>query len=324
MVPTSNKLWVANSNAPGDDNLQAFASARLAATATADATVATKSGVGRKIAFDRDGNLWAVGGTTGDPLVLRIPVAALATSGAKTPDRGINIAGLDCIPAAGALAFAGDGSLWVGSTCKQQIYKLGAAQLAGTGTDNGVTPALTIAAANGAEGLAFDKAGNLWVGTGDDGHLLRFDAASLASASATPSATLTAQTAGGAALHPGWLAFDATGNLWTSDFGGNVVFSFPATQLAGSSGQIVMPPALITVGVNALLAGMAFDEGGGLWITLATGKFGRLAPAQLTVTTSAGAPTVPERVITGSALGSAEDMAFYPAPAALPLYSALP
>ncbi|CAN5469411.1 hypothetical protein BH09MYX1_BH09MYX1_63350 [soil metagenome] len=49
-----------------------------------------------------------------------------------------------------------------------------------------------------------------------------------------------------------------------------------------------------------------------------------IAPSQLTVTTDPGNPTVPERVITSTNLGYGEDIALYPAPAALPLFSALP
>ena len=52
--------------------------------------------------------------------------------------------------------------------------------------------------------------------------------------------------------------------------------------------------------------------------------FGRLTPGQLMVSSSAGAPTMPERIITSASIGYAEDVALYPAPAALPLYSALP
>jgi hypothetical protein len=129
-IPTSNKIWVAASNSPVDKNTHGFASSLLGATASVEATVATRSGAGREILFDRDGNMWAKGGTTADPTVLRLPASAFAVSGNPTPDRKINIAGLDCGPGVAALAFDKDGSLWVGSPCKSAIYKLGAAQLA--------------------------------------------------------------------------------------------------------------------------------------------------------------------------------------------------
>lgn len=319
-IPTSNKIWVAASNSPVDKNSHGFASSQLGATGNQEATVATKSGAGRRHVFDRDGNLWAVGGTTADPTVLRIPAASLAASGPVTPDRKVDISGLSCSPRSTALAFDQTGALWVASACSDSVYKLSADQLSASGT---VTPAVKLTATDPG-GLAFDKTGNLWVSAGGD--LARFDAATLASSTAAPAVVLKAKTkvTGGAELHPGALAFDATGNLWTYDFGGNVVFNYPSTELTGTTPKDVVPPALVTVGVGALLEGLAFDEGGGLWTTFSQGKFARLAPPQLTVSTDAGSPTIPERVITSANLGYSEDIALYPAPASLPLYSALP
>jgi hypothetical protein len=321
-LPTSNKLWIANSNPPNDANTQGYESSLLAAAGTVAASVAVQSGAGRKEAFDRDGNLWALGGTTADSTVLMLSADALAVSGTRTPARTIGVPSITCLPAVADLAFDSSGNLWFTSACSAKVYKLSAAQVAAGGT--AVTPTLAIATLAGAEGLAFDKSGNLWV-SNDDAQLLRFDAASLASASATPALTLTAKTsATGGDLHPGWLAFDATGKLWTADFGGNIIFPFATADLAGTGTKGVVPAVQITVGVGALLEGMAFDEGGGLWITLDAGAFGRLSPAQLGTSSGAGAPTTPDRVIPASGLGSGEDIALYPAPAALPLYSALP
>lgn len=218
------------------------------------------------------------------------------------------------------MAFDRTGSLWYGAGCKKSLYKLTPEQLAASGD---VTAALQIALPGDVQGLAFDKAGNLWVGSGDAA--LRFDAASLGSASATPAATITVKTdANGGELHPGWLAFDASGNLWSNDFGGNIIFQIPAAAQSGTGAKTVVPPALVTLQVGALLGGMAFDEGGGLWVTYSQGKFVRLTPALLGVTTNGGAPTTPERIIASPQVAYTEDLAFYPAPAALPLYSALP
>ena len=321
-IPTSNKIWISTSNAP-TGNTVGIPSAGLGATGSPTASSALATAIGRHVAFDRDGNLWANGGTVGDSTLVRIGAASLAAPTGKVPaDRNINIAGLDfCSPAVGGLAFDKDGALWVGSPCKKAIYKLTAAQLA---TDATVTPALTIPFAAEAQGIAFDKSGNLWIGTGDE--LDRLDAATLTSASATPSLKLTVTTkeTGGSPLHPAFLTFDASGNLWSNDFGGNIVFQFPAAELSGTTNKAFVPPALVTLQVGALLGGMSFDEGGGLWIAYSAGKFIRLAGAQLTTTTDPGHPTVPERVISSPQVNYTEDIAFYPAPAALPLYSAVP
>lgn len=80
----------------------------------------------------------------------------------------------------------------------------------------------------------------------------------------------------------------------------------------------------MTVSVGGIPDGMAFDEGGGLWMPLRPGTLVRFSPAQLLVSTGAGAPTAPERVVTGTSLGYASDPAFFPAPKALPLFHALP
>jgi sugar lactone lactonase YvrE len=322
-VPTSNKIWLSTSNSPDSTNTQGYASAMLAATGMATATIGVKSAAGRHLAFDKDGNLWANGGTVGDPQLVRFPAASFAASGSIMADRKINIAGLDCLPGVTSLALDKNGALWVGSSCKMNLYRIDPMQQTST-TD--VTPALTIPFAMGAEGLAFDKNGNLWVATGQDAHLARFDAASLTSATAMPSTVISAQTkaVGGSPLHPGWLAFDASGNLWSNDFGGNIVYQYTAAALGGSGMQMYVPPALVTIGVAALLGGMAFDEGGGLWITASQGKFARLTPAQLTVTTDPGMPTMPDRVISGTTLGYGEDIVLYPAATGTPLVSANP
>lgn len=322
-ISTSNKLWIAVSNAPGGAGTQGFASATLGVAGAPPATVAITSGAGRKLAFDRAGNLWASGGTTADPHLLRLPAAMLGASGTKEPDRKINIKGLDCLPAISGLAFDRDGALWVASTCQGRLFKLSAFEQLGDSGD--VTPAVSIAFP-GALALAFDRSGNLWVSTGDEGHLARFESDSLGSATATPALVLAPKReAGGAALKPGLLAIDANGDLWSTDFGGNVIFRLLKADPGGASGpREVVPPVQLTLGVLALLEGIALDEGGGLWVTYSQGKVARLSPAQLTVSTGAGAPTTPERVISSASLGYAEDLAFFPAPAALPLHSALP
>lgn len=321
-VASSNKLWIAVSNAPAAAGTQGFASAVLAVTGAPPASVAISSGAGRRLAFDHDGNLWASGATTADPQLLRLPAATLAASGAREPDRKINLKGLDCLPAISSLAFDAGGDLWVASTCKGRLFRLRAGEL---GDSWDVTPTVSIAFP-GALALAFDRSGNLWVSAGDEGRLARFDAASLGSATATPALVLTPKReAGGAALQPGLLAFDADGDLWSTDFGGNVIFRLPKAELGGAAAtREIVAPVQVTLGVLALLEGIAFDEGAGLWVTYSQGKVARLSPAQLGVSTGAGAPTTPERVISSTSLGYAEDLAFFPAPAALPLYSALP
>jgi len=320
-IPSSNKLWITNGSSPTDAGLLGFASSTLAAAGSPAATVAAKSGAGGSIAFDKDGNLWASGATTADSTVLRLPAADLGASGTKTPDRKINVKAIACLPATAGKAFDASGNLWVASPCDKRVFRLLATDLASSGDASFTVSMVT---EDGAQGVAFDATGNLWVT--DATKLYRFDAASLSTSTSPPSATLSIKTKSdgtGAPLKPGWLLFDGSGDLWSSDFGGNVIFRIAKADLAATGSKDVVPPTQITIGVTALLEDMAFDEGGGLWTSFAGGKFIRLAPAQLTVSTGPGAPTTPDRILSSPDMGSALGFAFYPAPANVPLFSAL-
>lgn len=312
-VPTSNKLWLANGNAPAQ--LVAYASASLGQSGAPAASVAATGPGGKAIAFDQDGNLWAFGPTVADAMLNRIPATAFAGSGKKTPDRQINLKGVECVPALSGLAFDLAGNLWVSSACAHAVFRLAAADLSASGD---VTPVVKLTGPDAPEGLAFDQDGNLWVGAGSA--LVRYDAAHLSAGAAAADLTLQAQEKNMAVLAANGLALDRDGNLWADDFGGNVLFRLAPAERQGSGMKTVTPAVRITVPVGALIEGLAFDEGGGLWLTYSMGKFARLSPAQLGVSTDAGMPTVPQTVISSADVGSAAGMAFYPAPPGLFLY----
>ena len=222
-IPTSNKLWMDNDNLPsGSSPLLGFAASLLSSTATQSPSVSAGTVNLRDLTFDKDGNLWGIGGTTADPNLVRYPASSLGSSGSKTSDRSINIGGFSCSPG------------------------------------------------------------------------------------------------------PTRLAFDASGNLWVMAFENNVLYQLTPTDQSGSGSQILTPAIQVSVPVSAVLEGMAFDEGGGLWITYEAGKFARLSPAQLGTSSTSGSPTNPERIITSSSISSAGGLALYPAPAGLPLYHRLP
>jgi streptogramin lyase len=317
-VPTSNKLW-ANNGSGGNGSLLGFAASTLSASGAPAATVAAETSTGRDLAFDKLGNLWALGAT--DTSLRRFPAGSLGAGGAKTADRNINLQGLTCVPPTTGLAFDTSGNLWVSSTCEKKVFRVTAEQLAASGD---VTPAVALSTVKSAGGVAFDKSGNLWVSDPDDGHLFRFDAAALSASTSTPNLTLTTLRAAPGDLHASWLAFDGNGNLWANDFGGNVIYRLTPADQGGAGAKTVTPGVQVTLSVGALLEGMAFDEAGGLWTATGAGKFARLAPAQLGVSTGPGAPTTPETVISSADVGYIGNLAFYPAPAALPLHHALP
>ncbi|MDX2013242.1 MAG: hypothetical protein SFW67_23805 [Myxococcaceae bacterium] len=323
-VPTSNRLWVGNS-AGGTGNLHGFDSAALRATGTAASAWNQDVAGSASAAFDRDGNLWALGNTTADPLVVRFPAGAFAASTRPMPDRRIDLAAVRCFPRASALAFDPQGNLYVASPCQKEVYRIDAAQLA----SEMPTPAVTLTGFQSPSALAFGPGGALFVGDNGADEVVRYEASALSGASPMPTVKLKARRstmpADTSVFGVTALAFDLAGNLWAFDFGSsNVVYHFPAVELTGSGTKSLQPGVRITVAVTGIPEGLAFDEGGGLWLPMRQGDVVRLAPEQLTVSTGAAAPTQPDRTITGSALGYARDPAFFPAPKGLPLFHALP
>jgi sugar lactone lactonase YvrE len=323
-VATSNRLWVGNGSG-GMGSTHAFDAASLGATGTVASSWNGNLAASAATAFDKDGNLWALGNTTVDPLVGRFPATGFAMATAPALDRRIEVPSVDCFPRASAIAFDKNGNLFVASSCKREVYKLPASSLEGSGS---VTPSLTLTGFMGLSGLAFDKDGNLWVSDSSSDQVLRYDAASLDGASAMPTRRVSVRKSDQpndmSALKPDALAFDKDGKLWSYDFGANVVFAVSAADLSGTGLSLATPLVRISISVSAVLEGLAFDEGGGLWLPYSAGKLARLAPAQLTVSTGSGAPTVPDTIITGSSLGSVQGPAFYPAAKGTPLFHALP
>jgi sugar lactone lactonase YvrE len=323
-VATSNRLWVGNGSG-GMGTTHGFDSASLRATGTVSSAWNANVAASRSIAFDKDGNLWALGNTTVDPFVARFASASFATASAPMPDVKLELPGLGCFPAGKSLAFDKDGNLYVAVTCKREVYRFAAGSIGASGA---LTPALTLTGFMAPEGLAFDKDGNLWVSDSGTDEVLRFDASALASGSATPARRLKVrksdQPADLSSFKPDALAFDKDGNLWSYDFGLNIVFSVPPSEQTGTGMRNATPTVRISIPVSAVLEGLAFDEGGGLWFPFSATRLARLSPSQLTVSTGAGSPTMPDTIVTGSSLGSAQGPAFFPAPKGTPLFHALP
>lgn len=253
-IPTSQRLWTNNSNGAGD--LLGFSGDSLGATANAEPDVSAVAGAGKDVTFDADGNLWTMGATLAEPHLMRFPRYALGSSGEKAPDRSIDIAGVECLPAMRAFAFDREAALWV-STCGGRIVKLGAAELEAAGE---VTPAVALSGLGDNGDVAFDIDGNLWVTDGD--RIARYDAARLAASSdAAGDLLLAVQSSGdGPALSPTNLAFDGSGNLWVIDFGGNLLSKVPLTDLTGTGEVDVVAQTTLALSVSALLERPAFDE----------------------------------------------------------------
>lgn len=321
-VPASHSLWATHGN--GDGEVASFPGDALGATGTTPGTgyeVGVPSAA--DVIFDRSGGMWICSGS-GE--VRHFAAKDLGTGGTKTPDITLTSADFQAgIPGPSALALDKSGNLWVALVAQKKIVQIPAA---GAAAGN-ATPSVVLAGDlfDGLGGMEFDKSGNLFVGAND--RILRFDAAHLATSASPAVPDLTLETLSGGALintlsTPSGLAFDASGNLWVAFFANNIVARLTPAELAlvgDKTGASALTPAIqLQTPPAGNLEEIAFDESGGLWFTFATGQVARFAPAQL----GASAEPTPATVVTGTVVGSTKGLAFFPAPAALPLYSALP
>lgn len=324
-ILSSAKLWLVNDPPKngGDPYTHGYAEASLMASGTVGEAVGAGTRRPRDLTFDAEGNLWIIGGTTVDPTLIRYPAGALGTSGSKTPDRSLSVSGFTCLPGAEALAFDPLGNLWLSIPCANKVVRLSAAQLGASGS---VTPGVEITGLSGPKGLAFDSLGNLWIANTGAKQVVRVNASRLGASTSGPDLTIQSRTPGPvvSTLGADRLAFDSSSNLWVAAFGANVLYRLTASEQTGSGSRTLTPGVQVSLPVSALLEGMAFDEGGGLWISYSAGRVARLSPSQLATSSTPGSPTVPDRIVEGSNLGYAGSIALYPAPAGLPLFYKVP
>ncbi len=322
-VPSSNKLWVSGNS--GSNKLRAIVAndLNITSTVTPSVVLTTKPSVTAPdtVTFDKKGNLWVID-TAG--FLKRFPANQL-TTGEKAYDVIISGNALSAgVPGPNSMAFDANGNLWVSVTFSDKVLKYNANQLSTSGSPN---PSIEIKTPGTPSGLAFDVSGNLWVTITDNDRTVRYDASRLTSSTdAAPDLSIEAKTPGpviNTLSTPSGLAFDANGNLWVAYFGPNIIAQLTPNDLMGTGSKTLTPEVQVTLTVTALLTDLVFDESGHLWTAYSQGKLGRLSPTQLN---TSGTKT-PEVVITSSSIdlmSHAEGLAFYPAPANLPLYHDLP
>ena len=166
-----------------------------------------------------------------------------------------------------AIAFDGDGNMWVAVTGNNTLERYDAADLATSGSPS---PSIVITDDGGGDldfpnTLAFDAAGNLWVGCHFSDKLLRYDAGQLtASGSPTPAVTLSDDGFGSLDSIAG-IAFDSNGDLWIANaFNVINVVKFDQSDLnaSGAPTPTVINSSSSFVGPRHL----AFDTAGNLFV----------------------------------------------------------
>jgi len=319
-------LWIANGT-----NVVEYLPGQLGGGATASAPhLAINSaafGSPQGVTFDSAGNLWVMdpAGTVGDVVTPALfefsaaQLAALPTDNAPDPIATITSAALKFPQQS---AFDVNGNQWVTDHNNNTVLVFTAAELAQTGASQ-ANPAMIISSAafNGPLGIAFDSDGDLWVASNGTvpgaagavssagNTIVEFAAANLP---ALPeegmiqpnlAADITLTDDGQASIQGPWaLAFDATGNLWSSN--ANTPFTlveFAKADLTATGAPVpvtIVSPA--TVDGNPSLNsphGLCIDDVGNLAAVNSAGAFGVASFGQRQLTT--GAPT-PDTFLVGA------------------------
>ena len=243
-IDRGGNLWVSNLNSR---TIVRYRPSQFSnAIANPDLTIQLTDRPGQ-LAFDANGNLWFTSFYAAGIFSFK-NVDALGGTVTTAPDLKLPLA------AAFGLAFDATGNLWVSSYSASTISKYTPAQLA----VNGSSPALTLSSSAGSlnnpSALAFDKDGNLWVTNSGANSIVKFSALASITGSSSPIPTVTIAGAGTGGIplikQPVGLAFDANGDLWTTEGGFLKQFGSPQTLLGS-----VSPAPTLTIAVQGIDGG---------------------------------------------------------------------
>ena len=169
-------LWIANL---GNDTIIMLTAPQLAQSGSPTPGLVIGANTGglapslhgvSSLAFDKDGNLWALNASTPETVV-RLSPDQLMRSGTPVPVTTISTS----LGAGSEIAFDAAGNLWISDSGASTVVKYAAAQLTQA---NNPGPAATIHTINGSlsnpAGLAFDSSGNLWVANTGNNTLVEF------------------------------------------------------------------------------------------------------------------------------------------------------
>jgi hypothetical protein len=326
-VVNNKGLWIAN----GTNVLEYVPSQLAGGTSAATPHLVNSSavfGAPQGVTFDAHGNLWVIdpaGKVNGvaTPALFEFSAAQLASLATNQMPEPIATITSTALNFPQQSVFDSQGNQWVIDHNNNTVLVFTAAQLAQMGTSS-TMPALIISSAafNGPLGVTFDGKGNLWVANNGGvpqangtmsavgTTIVEFLAAHLSTPPATGMLTpyLTPDVVlsddGHNSIQGPWaLAFDSTGNLWSS----NANTPFTLVELSETSlamtGAPVPAVTLSPTMVNGYATlnspnGLCFDNVGDLAATNSAGAFGIAFFTKTQLTT--GAP-VPNTFIVGTA-----------------------
>ncbi|MGA2047194.1 MAG: hypothetical protein ABSG96_05850 [Terracidiphilus sp.] len=321
-------LWVANGA-----NVVEFVPSQLAAgtadPAPQEAINSTVFGAPQGVTFDAGGDLWVIdGGTvaaggTIPPALYEFSNAQLeALDTVNNPAPNVTIKSTSFTFPQQAV-FDSAGNLWVSDNGSNAVFVFTPAQLGATNLT--ATPNISITSSvafSGPLGIAFDASGDLFIANNGGTSIERFDASILPTSAGahtlTPSAVISDDGKG--SLQAPWaLAFDAAGDLWSSNANApNTLVEFTPSQLA-TTGTPTPAITLSSVAFDTnqtLVApnGIAFDNLGDLAAASSAAPFGiaDFAQRQLVPTTAAGPTPTTFLVGTTTTLNAPAGVVFGP------------
>lgn len=258
-IPSSGRLWTPHF---GPTIATGFAASDLVVSGSPSplTVVTSNSQMHNGMAFDATGSVW-ISNQTSDTIE-RYQAVDLATDGKPLPR--VVVGGLND-PA--GLAFDADGNLWVANITSSTVVMFAPEQLLTSGSP---TPTVTLTANVGSlagpMSIAFDASGSLWVANFSGDTVVRFGASQLlSSGSPAPEATI-GDDGGGNLASPTGLAFDASGDLWVTNYNGpDALLKFESPERL--SGPVAPTPSAVLTGLADPL-GVAFDNSGALWVAL--------------------------------------------------------
>jgi hypothetical protein len=332
----SKGLWIANGT-----NVVEYNPAQLSAgTSAAAPHVSINSaafGMPMGVAFDPNGNLWvldAAGMVNGaaTPALFEFSAAQLAALGTDNAPDPVATITSNLLKSPRQAVIDTLGNAWVTDHDSNSVLVYSSTQLAATGA-NKSEPVLLITSSqfNGPSGMAFDSAGDMWVsnnGIPQDAtqafgggttiiEVLAANVPAIPESGTTPRTIVSNNTLmdeAQASIQSPWaLAFDSSGNLWSSNSATATLVRFTPAQLVNGS---PVPDATISASGASLDEphGICIDDVGNLAAVNEAGTSGSFSISVFKSAGLSGGAVAPTSFITGQAttLHEPEGCAFGP------------